>query len=73
MFSVWKNPVEKCARSFSRCNVNRGKVTSLRFFGLTACSAVYYHAGSSLGQVTGSVVEEIIIIIPPLGPCGSLQ
>jgi hypothetical protein len=30
MFSFWKNPVEKCTRSFPRCNVNRGKVTSLR-------------------------------------------
>jgi hypothetical protein len=30
MFSFWKNPVEKCTQSFSWCNINRGKVTSLR-------------------------------------------
>jgi hypothetical protein len=46
MFSFWKNHVEKCTRSFPRCNVNRGKVTSWRL-SLIACSAVYYHAGSS--------------------------
>jgi hypothetical protein len=30
LFYFWKKPVEKCTRSFQRCNVNRGKVTSWR-------------------------------------------
>jgi hypothetical protein len=71
MFSLWKNPVQKCTRSFPRCNVNRGKVTS---FGLAACSAVYYHAGSSL-QLYSWVFRKPIVyltftILIPVAGCG---
>jgi hypothetical protein len=34
----WINPVEKCTRSFPRCYVNRGKVTSA--FGLLTAPSI---------------------------------
>jgi hypothetical protein len=54
MFSFWKNPVEKCTRSFPRCNFNRGKVTLWRLLvSAPAAPSIirFLIAGSSLNRI----------------------
>jgi hypothetical protein len=53
MFYFWKNPLQKCTRSFPRCNVNRGKVTSWRI--LVSPPA----APSIITQVPHSFLREV--------------
>jgi hypothetical protein len=66
MFSFWKNPVKKCARSFLWYNVNRGKVTSWRILvSPPAAPSIFTqvpHHDVFLNSSTFSLVAEISIV-----------